>query len=212
MSLADAIRTLADEWPTLVRHLTPLEQRVVRQQLAAAVHGGAWDPAALLEAALTDQPSQHPAWLALLKRSTRRSSSDRDDQSVLVAAMRLRLAVELTEADSPPDEPDEAERRAEERIFEAPMRDLRDEQHPGVLALPQGTRRLAPVFQFDSDGHVRSDVAAVNEILQADDDPWGTASWWLCPHASLNAIPADEIVLGEPERVLAAAVAAETGD
>ena len=126
--------------------------------------------------------------------------------------MRLRLAIELTNVDRPADTPDAVERGAQERIFEAPMRDLRSEHPPGVLALTQGVRRVAPAFQFDPDGNVRSAVATINEILRADDDPWGSASWWLCPHASLHAIPADEIRLGDVERVIAAAMAADTGD
>jgi hypothetical protein len=212
MALADALRALADEWPELSRTLPASEQRVVRQQLAAVVHGGDWDPSVLLSAALTDQSSEHPAWRALLERGTRRASGGADDPSVMVAAMRLRFAIELMGVSPTAVAPEAVERAAEERIFEAPMRDLRNERPHGVLALIQGVRRVAPTFQFDTDGNVRPAVVTVNEILRVDDDPWGSASWWLCPHASLHAIPADEIRLGDVERVIAAAIAADTGN
>lgn len=49
-----------------------------------------------------------------------------------------------------------------------------------VVALPVGQRRLYPEFQFDAaSSRVRPIVAEVNKLLDAKNDPWGVASWWL---------------------------------
>ena len=152
----------------------------------------------------------HPAWVALLERSTRRSSGDPGDATVLAAAMRLRLAVELTEADSSADGPDDAERQAEDRIFESPMRDLHDEEHPGVHALTREGRRVAPVFQFDSEGHVRSDVAEVNQSSMPTTTPGGR------PRSPCPLPPCTGFLRRDLARpasvVIAAAVAVGTGE
>jgi hypothetical protein len=75
-----------------------------------------------------------------------------------------------------------------------------------VLVLSRGDERLAPRFQFDTDGRtLLQSVVEVNRILEVDDDPWGCASWWLTPHAALHAIPADEIRIGSEVAVRAAA-------
>jgi hypothetical protein len=74
-----------------------------------------------------------------------------------------------------------------------------------VIVLERWVENWAPAFQFDADGHVANAVADVNRLLDAESDPWGVASWWLTPHASLCAIPADAIRVGKDEDVLAAA-------
>ncbi|MFD4366642.1 hypothetical protein [Rhodococcus sp. NPDC058521] len=49
-----------------------------------------------------------------------------------------------------------------------------------VIAIPAGGQNWYPSFQFDHDRQqVRPIVEAVNQLLSAKDDPWGTASWWL---------------------------------
>lgn len=53
-----------------------------------------------------------------------------------------------------------------------------------VIALPVGAKKLFPAFQFDArDRRVRSIVAEINRRLDARNDPWGVASWWLSPTA-----------------------------
>lgn len=211
MALADALRALAQAWPELAPTIPAARQRAVREQLAALVHGAPWDASVILSAALSDQPAGHPAWSALLRRDTRRASGDAA-AGVALAAMHLRLVIELTGTEEPADTPRAAEEAAEARIFEAPMREVGDRPPDGALALPREQRRLAPEFQFDEQGNVRPAVATVNRILDADDDPWGSASWWLFPHAALHAIPADEVRLGDVQRVIAAARAVGASD
>ncbi len=54
-------------------------------------------------------------------------------------------------------------------------------------------------------------VVAVNRLLDADDDPWGVADWWLGANAWLDAVPAR--LLGTPgEHGLLAAARAEIAE
>lgn len=105
--------------------------------------------------------------------------------------------------------PDDVERAAEARLWVVPMLPVAlDLPRSDVLVLTRGDERLAPMFQFDTDGRtLLQSVVEVNRILEVDDDPWGCASWWLTPHAALHAIPADEIRVGSVEVVRAAAAA-----
>jgi hypothetical protein len=57
-----------------------------------------------------------------------------------------------------------------------------------VVALPgSGRGFLYPAFQFDPvEGRVRPVVAQVNRHLQALEDPWGVASWWVSSQPRLD--------------------------
>ena len=205
MALADALETIATQWPQLASRVDPSDQRLVRQQLAAGIHGATWDPNALLRVILRNEPATHPAWRALERTAVRRQGSPPLLQ--LAAAAHLRLALEYSATGESVD-PDYVERAAEARIWVVPMVPAGRDLPPHVLVLARGDERLAPRFQFEKDGRtLLRPVAQVNRILGVDDDPWGCASWWLSPHAALRAIPADEIRVGSEEAVLAAAAA-----
>jgi hypothetical protein len=64
---------------------------------------------------------------------------------------------------------------------------------------------LVPAFQFDPAGLPYRVVVDVNRVLDADDDPWGAADWWLGPNAWLNAAPADRIGQLSDEALLSVA-------
>ena len=84
-----------------------------------------------------------------------------------------------------------------------------------LVAVPSRNRYLYPAFQIDAERHaVRDSVAQVNVMLGATDDPWGVASWWLLPSATLGgASPAQELEReGGPQRVYALAADVATGD
>lgn len=56
-----------------------------------------------------------------------------------------------------------------------------------ILAIPTMVGYRYPQFQFDtSTASVRPAVAEVNQLLDAANDPWGVASWWLTPSARLT--------------------------
>lgn len=50
-----------------------------------------------------------------------------------------------------------------------------------------------PAFQFDKRGRPFWVVTKVNTILDAEDDPWGVADWWLGRNAWFDAVPAELI-------------------
>ncbi|MFF2955139.1 hypothetical protein ACFVVU_27780 [Kitasatospora sp. NPDC057965] len=82
-----------------------------------------------------------------------------------------------------------------------------DPADPDLIRLTdrQGTVRL-PSFQFDDDsGRPLPVVVAVNRLLDADDDPWGVADWWLGANAWLDAVPARLLGTAGEHTLLAAA-------
>lgn len=77
-----------------------------------------------------------------------------------------------------------------------------------LLGLPRDRGYLYPKFQIDeSRREVYPEVAEVNRLLGAEDDPWGAASWWVSENARLEARPL-ELVGGEEAKNLIAAAEA----
>jgi hypothetical protein len=88
---------------------------------------------------------------------------------------------------------------------------LRRENH--LLAVPvQKNRYQFPAFQFDNNGQVFAVVPMVNQILDAESDPWGVASWWVESHASLPAGTAPKQLLGNDDEAIRALAQAEIAD
>lgn len=78
-----------------------------------------------------------------------------------------------------------------------------------LLGLPSGRGYLYPAFQFDHERRdVLPEVRTVNEQLEAANDPWGVASWWISRHARLGARPADLVGTDRGDDVVAVAAAA----
>ncbi len=78
-----------------------------------------------------------------------------------------------------------------------------------LLGLPSGRGYLYPAFQFDHERRdVFAEVRAVNEQLEAGNDPWGAASWWISRHARLGARPADLVGTDRGDDLVAVAAAA----
>lgn len=87
-----------------------------------------------------------------------------------------------------------------------------DPDVPGLIRLAQDDGSVAvPLFQLAPDGHPVDLVVRVNEVLGADDDPWGAADWWLSANAWLHRPPADLLAAGESKRIMAAALAVVGG-
>lgn len=77
-----------------------------------------------------------------------------------------------------------------------------------LLGLPFGRGYLYPAFQFDHDRRdVFSEVRAANERLEAANDPWGVASWWVSRHARLGVRPADLVGTDRRDDLVAVSVA-----
>lgn len=77
-----------------------------------------------------------------------------------------------------------------------------------LLGLPSGRGYLYPAFQFDQERRdVFAEVRAVNEQLEAANDPWGVASWWISRHARLSARPVDLVGTDRGDDLVAVAAA-----
>jgi hypothetical protein len=211
MALADMLLAAAQSWPRLSLEVGDAQLAALRRHLAAAVHGADWDPAIVVEALTAGRSSDDVLWRALIERPTRRTADLEDREVLLVAglpwaALELRLAIERNAAAAAATA-EAVERDAESRVFSVPMHEVEKIEGP-ILVLERAGHEYAPAFQFDRDGRVLEAAAIVNQILDADDDPWGAASWWLTPHATLGGIPADLVRVGDAKDVVTAAAAA----
>jgi hypothetical protein len=83
---------------------------------------------------------------------------------------------------------------------------------PGLLRLDRddGTQQW-PAFQFAASGPPRPPVPVINRILDADDDPWGTADWWLGHNQWLDGVPARLIGQVDDDLLVDAARAVDPG-
>lgn len=220
MALPEAFLFAARSWPSLREQIEPQELKLIRHQLAAAVHGGEWDPDVLVRTLFGHEDESYAGWRALAERPAR-GAATLEPPMLVASAAELRFRVEedclaamAAEWSEEAADPEQVEREAEERLWVVPMRrPPADEEGSPVIVLERAGERLAPAFQFAGDeGEVAAGVAEVNRLLDASEDPWGAASWWLTPHAALHAIPADALRAGEGEIVLAAARAASELD
>jgi hypothetical protein len=77
-----------------------------------------------------------------------------------------------------------------------------------LLGLPRDRGYLYPAFQIDEGRRqVYPEVAEVNRLLGATEDPWGTASWWVSENARLEARPLELVGTEKAARLVAAAEA-----
>ena len=206
MALADALAAIVADWPAVNQGLDPKQRDSARRLLAAIAHGTTPDVRQLLQVLLAHEPDDHPAWRALESRSRRGPVTGPSTASV---AMQLRQLIELSGPGDFALDPSAIEAEAEHSVWLVPMESVEHlPPRDRPLILERGGRIYAPRFQFDAHGHLRPEASQVNELLDAVEDPWGAASWWLAPHAALHAIPADALVAGRAEEVIAAAAAA----
>ncbi|WP_051756088.1 hypothetical protein [Kitasatospora purpeofusca] len=205
-SARDAIATLLDA-PSAAPERTA--RRIVRLVLAAL-------------------PDEHPVRAALAdsvrySQAVQFESANRDAVLQVLALVRGRStdgggpeAAPEPEPDALPVPPEDADDwlLAADSVSAADYRSGgHDPADPDLIRLTdrQGTVRL-PSFQFDgASGRPLPVVVAVNRLLDADDDPWGVADWWLGANAWLDAVPAR--LLGTPgEHGLLAAARAEIAE
>ena len=61
-----------------------------------------------------------------------------------------------------------------------------------LLAIPSDGGYLYPRFQFDTQRRaIHNTASEVNQLLEANKDPWGVAGWWLYSNDRVGARPAD---------------------
>ena len=77
-----------------------------------------------------------------------------------------------------------------------------------LLGLPVGRGYLYPAFQFDAERRdLFPEVRSVNERLDAADDSWGVASWWVSRHARLGERPVELVGTDRADDLVAVAAA-----
>lgn len=150
-------------------------------------------------------PPGHPVLAALLRGGEPRfATADLHRLDDLLADLRSRSGPRNT-----------AEAEPDAWLIAAPalsVEEIRarglDPEDPGLIRLRRddGPDRL-PAFQFGGDGRPRDLVMHINRLLDADEDPWGVADWWLGRNAWLDGIPAALLGHVEDDRLLAAAEA-----
>jgi hypothetical protein len=193
MGLGHAMRALAAEWDDLRGHLRP-DQCDTLDELVTEFAAEA-DPALSAEIAeeIADLlggllPDEHPFRRALASPESRFTSGDQADLTEWrrpVGELRLLVAGERIVA------------RATARLLSAPSVGEWDlvarGQDPTAADLIRLDRRDGtvqwPAFQFGADGAPLAVVTTINRILDAADDPWGVADWWLGRNAWLGAVP-----------------------
>lgn len=84
---------------------------------------------------------------------------------------------------------------AEHAFSEAEVRERgQNPEDPALIQLDrEDGMRQWPAFQFGHTGQPLELVRRINQILDAPDDPWGAADWWLGGHVWLAGVPAQLI-------------------
>lgn len=226
MGLRQALTVLAEQWDDirdrlpsgefdtvseLVDELTREGDRVISEEIAEEI-------ADLLRARL---PKDHPFSAALRGHEERLAPDPGRRAADLVAWFRLTepLRARLGDAVTPTATADEVERAATGWLLDAPALGADELRAHGVdpgdpdlirLAAADGAGRW-PSFQFGSDGAPLRVVRTINRILEASDDPFGAADWWLGANARLGAAPA-RLIGRRPDGDLIAAARAETAE
>ncbi|MCX4683973.1 hypothetical protein OG401_06535 [Kitasatospora purpeofusca] len=211
MALADVLDVLRERWDEVQEFL----DETAKVAVVALLDTPGADPertarriARLVLAAL---PDGHPV-RAPLEDSVRYS---RAVQAGTIDGAAVLRALDLFRGPSPtPPEDADDWLLAADSVSAADYRSGgHDPADPDLIRLTdrQGAVQL-PSFQFDgASGRPLAVVVAVNRLLDADDDPWGVADWWLGANAWLDAVPAR--LLGTPaEHGLLTAARAEIAE
>ncbi|MBA2807789.1 hypothetical protein E0500_010295 [Streptomyces sp. KM273126] len=207
MSLKENGVLLRGELSEDARDVVVAALREMRDETAAGRVQGAARALRSLKRALSVLPPGHPVAQHL---GGRRYSS---------GALRLPPVAQVTELidilGEPPPDPEELRRTARERLLAAPA--LSSEEYAGLLTggpEPAGLIRLPdpgrgtryPRFQFrPGTAEPLPVVRRINELLQADLDPWGAADWWLGGNVWLRGVPAELLGTLHDEQLISAA-------
>jgi hypothetical protein len=219
MSTFDAIDLLVRDWSEIEPRFGPRSDRILalatdlcRESLPVAVTRKARLLCREVGGAL---PPDHPFRIALATGGTRYLPPETGPASLArwlttCDTLRVRLA-----SDAVPTI-EQVHERASAWLLAADAVTERELQARGVDPWDRYLIRLDgahghvqwPAFQF---GPHRKLIRRINGILDAADDPWGAADWWLGEHAGLAGVPAE--LLGRlPDQVLVHAAEAERAE
>jgi hypothetical protein len=220
MNMEAAIRLLIKHWETARPYFSAETRRelaeLVRRMAFQLETGGDPEPALseihdLLRMLL---PAGHPVRNAF--ESTRSATALEEHGG---AARELLDRLQADPGDDEPPTAEEVALGAVRRLLSVPALgedDLEDfgvdPREPGLIRLERLDGGLRwPEFQFAPDHRPIPLVLEINRLLDAEDDPWGVADWWLCPNAWLSGVPARMLGRIPGDRLLAAARAVDPG-
>jgi hypothetical protein len=215
MTIADALLEIERSWPDVEPRLTVAEL----YQLAATLHrpgpdllGDNQDVAMVVIGIVTAAlPSGQDLWDALDALPDGYTDEPADVGDLL---RRLRALADeaLTQPATWIDaEADTGSALSIAAILEEGVVDdgrIRELEGPlALLGLPVEEGIVYPAFQFQLEPSLRPYplVAHVNERVEAERDPWGTAAWWLTGNRWLSARPADLLGTDRESEIMYAA-------
>lgn len=203
MALVDALDNLRRDWSLRAEQLSAERLRPLREILARAVLNPGDGRLVIDVLRAASLGAEDAMWIELERQPTRFRRRLRPE--VARVLVELRYAVESS---LPPTDPDDVEHAAIDRLAVNPAIRFLEDPPTGLLAVPIGDEQFVPAFQLvDRGPDLVAGVVVVNELLEASADPLSAASWWLSPHAALQAVPADLLRLGRGRHVVAAAEA-----
>jgi hypothetical protein len=229
MAAVEVFRSLSTHWADTVGYLRAEDLRLVDEtaRLTAAAAAGTGDTrdartAMLrLSTVLYDRlPAGHPVAIVFSSGAMLSGPAPFASQLPVIAVALDAVAALSPVAPSPvavPDDSDDSDEAAD-WLLAAPaltgqqVRDGgADPSEPGLirLAAPDGRERI-PAFQFSPAGAPIAVVLRINRLLDAEDDPFGVADWWLGRNAWLDAVPA-ELIGQVDDELLVRAARAELG-
>ncbi|GAA0983672.1 hypothetical protein GCM10009555_055930 [Acrocarpospora macrocephala] len=105
-------------------------------------------------------------------------------------------------------QPEDLRRVIHRKLLAAPayrLDEVEGHDDPDLIRLERADGVVqVPAFQF-RERRPRALVLRINRLLEADEDPWGVAGWWLGPNAWLGSVPAELLDQPrEPDLMLAA--------
>jgi hypothetical protein len=202
---ADVFRILSAHWAETAGYLTSEDVQFVREtsELAAAAAAGTGDSrparAALLRLTtmLYDRlPTSHPVSIAISSATLFGEPSSPEVVMPEIAAALEAISALTLLGSSDSDEVDDATSwlLAAPALTAQQVRDSgADPAELGLIRLDGPGGRLIPAFQFSPAGTPIAVVLTINRLLDAEDDPFGVADWWLGRNAWLEGVPADLI-------------------
>nr|WP_062342832.1 hypothetical protein [Herbidospora sakaeratensis] len=192
MGLPEAVDALRRQWPQVLASLEADAARrltALRQDIEAGRPLGG--PAALeLARILLSLPDNHPVRRTLLTTSTRLAGGT-GPPPARQGARAVQPEAEAALLGAPSYSPLQVRRAGFDPHDALLIR----------LAGPDGAIRL-PAFQFDADGGPVPVVMEINELLDAEHDPWGVADWWLSHNTWIGASPAQALGRMDDEALL----------
>ncbi|MGW2547501.1 hypothetical protein ACWC5I_43160 [Kitasatospora sp. NPDC001574] len=213
MELAEVLEALRERWDEVQEFLDEPARARLRELLTAPSGDPERIARRIVRLLLASVPDGHPV-RAVFEDSVRYARGARAEQINREAVLSaLAFFGRRPAAAQPPPDADDWLLDAENVTAAEYRAGGHDPADPDLIRLTdrQGTVRL-PSFQFDgASGLPLPLVVEVNRLLDADDDPWGVADWWLGANAWLDAVPAR--LLGTPgEHSLLAAARAEIAE